>query len=309
MIYLSTIFLLMSKIQTSDLWRQISGDKDVGKYFECTSSISLKRILPPFQVTELERSVKVRMQEDDVVLARLSEESDYRWNQSKADRIVVVGLKSTEYPKGLPERKEFLSKKMRQLIEPIVGEVVYDIYPRPASLQNDRVPPFVIQFPTIKDCEMFKRNAYRDSLSYDELKGTGYQPCVTPTTRVRIEILRAIARKLTGEMSGYCPIYSMRPVLHIGPRQDGKVQTKETLTYIPAVQKYGNMLNVKDLAYAYRAVEDGFKGCLRQTFIILNETDRRTSIEEFKKQNNQQTRGTKRPGQDIDDGSKSKTRK
>lgn len=252
------------------------------------------------------------MSEDDVVLARLSEEADFRWNQSKADRVVVVGLRSTEYPTGLSERKEFLSKKIRPLVDATVGEVVYDIYPKPSGLANDRVPPFVLRFPSIKDCEKFKKHAYKDSLSFEELKGTGYQPCVTPTTRVRIEVLRAVSRKLTtDEVSGYCPIYGMRPVLHVGPKANGRVDAKETLTYIPAIQKYGNLLSVRDLSYAYRAIGDNFKGCLRQTFIILNESDRAAARDEVKKlnQQQQQQRGVKRPGADEAEGKKNKARR
>lgn len=250
------------------------------------------------------------MVEDDIVLARLSEDSDFRWNQSKADRLVVVGLVSSEYPTGLSERKEFLANKVRSLVEGILGEKVFDIYPRPAGLSNNRVPPFVIRLPTVQDCDNFKKHAYKDSLSFEELKGTGYQPCVTPATRVRIEILRAISRKLsTPECSGYCPIYGLRPVLHVGPKVEGRVNAKETLTFVPAVQKYGNQLAVKDLLYAYRAVGDNFKGCLRQTFIILNEQDRLIAREELKKQSQQQQqRGTKRPGAETE-SSKNKTRR
>lgn len=251
------------------------------------------------------------MVEDDFVLARLSEEADFRWNQQKADRVVVVGLRSTEYPTGLSERKEFLASKMRPLVEAILGEVVFDVYPRTPGLVNERVPPFVLRFPTVQDCEKFKKLAYKDSLSYEELKGTGYQPCVTPTTRVRIEVLRAISRKLsTDESSGYCPIYGMRPVLHVGPKVNGRVTAKDTLTYIPAVQRFGNLLSFKDLFYAYRAVGENFKGCLRQTFVILNEADRQAARDEVKKMNQQQQqqRGTKRPSNDPE-GSKNKTRR
>lgn len=240
--------------------------------------------------------MKSRMLEDDVIFARLSEEADYRWNQSKSDRFVVVGLKSTEYPPGLAERKEFLAKLLHPLVESIVGEVVFDIYPRNANMQNGKIPPFVLRFPSTKDCESFKKDAYKTSLSFETLKGTGYQPCVTPSSRVRVEVLRALSRKLSaGDLFGYCPIYGMRPLLHLGPRVDGRVQAKETLTYVPAIQRYGNLLTLNDLIFAYRSVGDGFKGCLRQNFIVLNEEGRASLIEEAKKANNQQGRGTKRP--------------
>lgn len=101
--------------------------------------------------------MSVRMYEDDVMFAKLSEESDFRWNQSRGDRLVVVGLSSKEYPTGLAERKEFLSAKLRPLIEDVMGEIVFDIYPKQANLLNERVPPFVLRFPSIKDCDKFKK--------------------------------------------------------------------------------------------------------------------------------------------------------
>lgn len=249
------------------------------------------------------------MCEDDVVFARLSEESDYRWNQTKSDRLAVVGLKSTEYPTGLSERKEFLSGRLRPLIEDVVGEVVFDVYPKLSGLQNERVPPFILRFPNAKDCDKFKRDGCKSSLSFPDIKGAGFQPCVTPATRVRIEILRAIARKIVGDQAGYCPIYAMRPVLHVGPRVDGRVQAKESLTFGPAVQKYGNLLHASDLSFAYKSVGESFKGCLRQTFVVLNEHDREAYKVEQKRLA-QQSRGTKRPNSDtVADGGRSKTKK
>lgn len=238
-----------------------------------------------------------RMQEDDVILSKLSEEADFKWNQSRSDRVVVVGMKATNYPPGLAQRKEYLSKRMLPLIEKIVGEKVVDFYPKPTFLKNDRVPPFMIRFPTEADCSKFKREAYKEAQKVNDLKTLGFHPCVTPATRVRVEVLRAISKKLIRpEVSSYCPIYGIRPLLHIGPKVDGKVQTKETLTYVTAVLRFRHVLTIRDLYFAYQTVGDGFSGCLRQTFIVLNEEDRKNSKNHAA---DQPTRGTKRTNPDA----------
>lgn len=255
----------------------------------------------------MEKNFHTRSREDDVVMARLSEEADFAWNQAKNTRIVVTGLRALNYPKGLSERKEFLAAAMRPFLETVIGEKVFDIYPRATFMHDDKVPPFVIRFPVESDCLKFKREAHKKAPEYDHLKGVSFFPCVTPATRVRIEVLRAISRKLnTDERSGYCPIYSTRPLLHVGPRVNGKVETKETLTYITAVLRFQHLITVRDLLFAYKALGANFGGSLRQTFIVLNEDDRKNADVLLKRMSETASRGKKRPG---DDDTRSKSKK
>lgn len=237
-----------------------------------------------------------RMLDDDVVLTRLSEEADFRWNQSHEDRLVVVGMKSSDYPTGLAQRKEYLSARLLPFIEGIIGEKVVDFYPKQSYLKNDRVPPFVIRFPSVQDCQRFKREAHKVQKDHESLKGLLFQPCVTPATRIRIEVLRAISRKvLAPELSAYCPIFGLRPILHVGPLVSGKVQPKETLTYVPAVLRFRHLLTIRDLYFAYKNLGDSFFGSLRQTFIVLNEEDRKNSAtQRVKETEESRGRGQKR---------------
>lgn len=69
--------------------------------------------------------------------------------------MVVTGLKAGDYPRGMSERKEFLSSAMHPYLESIIGETVFDIYSRNAYLHGDKIPPSVIQFPTKNDCQKF----------------------------------------------------------------------------------------------------------------------------------------------------------
>lgn len=185
------------------------------------------------QVMNLEQKIFTRLDHNDTVSARLAEEQDLARNKETSDRVVVVGYKADDYPDT--ERKKFLVNKFRRLIEHIVGEVVYDIYPKAESLPpTGIVPTFELKFNQSKLCTNFKQAAFkkiRESEFSEEFEGVSFYPRVTIGTRVRMEILRAIARKVqSDEEVAYCPIFGIRPVLHVGPVSNGKVTRTKTFT-------------------------------------------------------------------------------
>lgn len=98
---------------------------------------------------------------------------------------------------------------------------------------------------------------------------------MTLASRVRVEILRAISKKVvSATQSAYCPIYNPRPILHVGPLVDNKVERKETLTFVDAVLRFRHLLSFNDLYFAYKRVGVGFHNNLRQMFIVMNDEDR-----------------------------------
>lgn len=229
------------------------------------------------RIDELEARGTIRSNQDDIVLARHSEDIDNMKNSAKECRIVVTGVKSAEYHKmSAGDRKSFLSTKMRGLVEQIIGERVFDVYPKRMFNQTDVVPPFEIRFPSREDATKFKLEAYKIAKDISsDYYGLGFHPSVTLATRVRTEILRAISKKLTTDnLSGYCPIYNSRPILHTGPLVDGKVQPKETLNFVDSVLRYRHLLSPTDLTFAYKRVGNFFFGSLSQTFIVLNTEDK-----------------------------------
>lgn len=230
------------------------------------------------KITATAETQAARASQDDIMFARHSEELDHLKNERWANRVVVVNFIDKDFPSTLPEKKSRLSAKFGPLIEEILGEIVYDIYPRPSTFDSGTVPPFEIRFPSDQDCRKFKQQAYKLIREKPEVWGDlGFHPKMTLASRVRVEILRAIARKvLSPTQSAYCPIYSVRPILHLGPLVDKKVQRTETLTYVDAVLKFRHLLTINDLGFAYKRLGYGFHNVLRQMFIVLNEEDRAT---------------------------------
>jgi hypothetical protein len=102
------------------------------------------------KLTELEQQVATRAQQNDFVLARLCEESDHSKNLKREDRVIIVGMKVNNYPSSTGDHKDYITLRLRPLIEKILGEIVFDNYVK-RDLVGDLLPPFEIRFPTIKD--------------------------------------------------------------------------------------------------------------------------------------------------------------
>ncbi len=99
---------------------------------------------------------------------------------------------------------------------------------------------------------------------------------VTLSTRVRIEILRAISNVLDTDVTeSFVQSFSSRPILHYYMRE-GATQlvngANRTYTFVEAVDKFGSNIPQSGLIKAYRRARPAFNGCLEQYFVVLKET-------------------------------------
>jgi hypothetical protein len=114
---------------------------------------------------------------------------------------------------------------------------------------------------------------------------------VTLATRVRVEILRAIAKQFTvsGSEEMYVVGYNSRPVMHIKTSETTK---PHTLTFADAITRYGKKLNLENLDEAYRKAGKAFGGQLSQNFVVLTDNKEEVSAVSSTDPKNQ---GKKRP--------------
>jgi len=98
---------------------------------------------------------------------------------------------------------------------------------------------------------------------------------VTLSTRVRIEILRAISKVLvTDETESFVQGFTSRPLLHYYMREGSTAYMEgvnRTYTFVEAVAKFGALVPQAGLLQAYKRARPAFIGCLEQYFVILNE--------------------------------------
>lgn len=186
--------------------------------------------------------------------------------------INVIGQKNTD---KVSEYKQYLAQLLEPLLKSVFGDgegFSYNLFPRRGNPRNNILPPFELQLGSSGLALKLRREGSRHLVNFPAFKDSTICPCITLGTRVRYEVLRAIARKLTSDdKSGYVPLHGLRPLLHVGPRVQGKVSIRETYTYVDAVLKYQKLISRDDLAYAYTRSGEQFKGTMRQNFIVLDD--------------------------------------
>jgi len=123
-------------------------------------------------VTELSRAtssfesfVRHRFKDDDLIFARMKEESDTDLNRSREDRVVITGLSSpTGAPSTHAEKKRHYSELITRLVAVAcasseVQPKVVDVY---INLRKDRGTPLVeARFDTVQGAQIFRREGVK----------------------------------------------------------------------------------------------------------------------------------------------------
>lgn len=87
-----------------------------------------------------------------------------------------------------------------------------------------------------------------------------FNPSITLATRVRIEVLKALANRVTNSQQlAYCVVNGPRPKLSVGPVA-GYPGRRAALHYAPAIKKYGYLLENQLLEKAYARAQMFFSG-------------------------------------------------
>ncbi len=116
---------------------------------------------------------------------------------------------------------------------------------------------------------------------------------VTLATRVRVDIMRLIAKKFSTEREElFVMAFSSRPILHV--RTKGGDQRSVVFTFSDAVAKYGENLMEDDLGEAYRRAGVVFKGQLQQNFVVLHDK-RLGEVSGYRPNSNMAAKAQKRP--------------
>jgi hypothetical protein len=155
------------------------------------------------------------------MFARLREETDANTNKAKEDRLVMNGLKSStpipDEPRLRIEALKALAVKIfDQLIPGFDGKIVYL---SPGKQQGQPIPMVEIKMDKPEQA-IALRKAYAEkkknkSLS-SQLETLFVSNSVSLATRIRIDILKAIARRITNKDElAYVAGFTSRPMLHI----------------------------------------------------------------------------------------------
>ena len=246
------------------------GSSDTGDRIPVVTNTAREKTIED-QLAEMRDKLEDRQANDDRVFARIREELDFTANQKKEDRIVISGMMSiVARPVGQVE--------FRGWIKGIVSETLNEIVPNsgagiqfvaPSRSFGNVIPMCEVKMQD-RELAMKVRKEFGRLRKEGKLTGRLFiSNSVTLATRVRLEILRAIAKKCSsGVEDMFCMGFTSRPVLQI-KRKDGGGQ--QALTFVDAIARYGGRVRESELALAYERAGVTFRGQMAQNFVVLTE--------------------------------------
>jgi len=230
--------------------------------------------------SSMKAETQVRREQANLIFARLKEDRDFELNKNRENRFTLTGFAPPGVPKDPRERKDFYKLKVQELVDEACPETlprpeVLDVY---VNMRPGQDSPFLEgRMDSASSSSAFRISA--SQLIKDEspnFRNLFVANAVTLSTRVRIEILRAISKVLASDHTeSYVQGFSSRPLLHYKTLEhvqhyvDG---ANRSYTFVEAVSKFGHLVPQYSLVSAYRRARPAFVGCLEQYFVILKES-------------------------------------
>jgi len=227
----------------------------------CQSSVTAPQVKPPHP------------RQDNLIFARIKEDRDFDFNKNRENRFTISGFRVSTVPPADPKaRKEFF----RELVEKLVHEATPDLDP-PAkvtdvyvNMRYGRGPPFIEgKMDSVTNSISFRIAAHNlIKEEHPSFIGLFVANSVTLATRVRIEILRAVADTLQSDViKAYVQPFTSRPILHVQMR-DPLARVVEganrSYNFVEAVSRWGDQVSQAGLIPAYRKARPAFVGALEQ---------------------------------------------
>jgi hypothetical protein len=176
------------------------------------------------RLTILEMAYKKQVEinfANNLITARTREELDSTVNRSKEDRVVMTGLKSkTVMPVDNKARIEWLKKlAMNIFVELVPGFTGKILYLNQGKSMDKFLPMIKVKIDSLSNAVAIRRAfaaKRKDKSLSPELETLLVTNCVNLATRVRIDVLKALARKVTdGKDLAYVSGFISRPMMHI----------------------------------------------------------------------------------------------
>ena len=219
----------------------------------------------------------MRFDSDNLMFARIREELDAAANIKREDRVVVNGLTSrnplpTDNRQRLEKLKELALEIFKEIKPDFAGKILFASQGRTAE---GSLPTVEVKLDKVEHAVAI-RKAFAVAKKNGDLKShlekVFIANSVNPPTRVRIEIMKAIAKKITTSRDqAYVVSFIPRPVMHI--KKKGDQAPYKTYSFVDAVKYHGGAVDQEDLGGAYARAGCAYDGQLQQNFILLKDSE------------------------------------
>lgn len=230
--------------------------------------------------TDFERLARRRFKADDLIFARLKEESDTDFNRSREDRVVISGLQpSPPTVTTHSDKKRYFTDVVNRLIT--ISCAACDPVPELVDLylnirKNVGLPLVEARFSSVSGAQSFRRESVKlGQAEHAEFVSLFFANSVTQSTRVRIEVLKALSTKLTTATEvSFVQGFISRPLLQYRVQEGAHSQADGVgrgYNFVDAVAKFGARLTDQDLSTAYVRAGSTFMGAMSQYFVVLRD--------------------------------------
>ena len=231
---------------------------------------------------EFETQVRLRRQRDNLVFARIKEESDGELNRAREDRVVISGLERASI--GLTTHQEKKAHYTTVVTE-LILKACPDLDPKPTitdvivNLRRDQGNPSIeAKFDSVANAFAFRKSAAALAKAENvDFARLFFSNSITQATRVRIEVMKSIAKKLTTlTENAYVQGFISKPVLRYVSRDPAVslcAGTGRSYSFVDSVSRFGDLVHGYELSSAYKRAGNTFKGAMEQYFVVLREAE------------------------------------
>jgi hypothetical protein len=230
------------------------------------------------RLDKLEAELAKRKLADNIMFARIREELDTIANRSKEDRVVLSGLVSKA---PIPVETSAKIEALRKIASDVFNFLIPDFDGKISFVSQGKAQGLMLPMLEVRMEKTESAAAIRKAFALKSKQGklTGdfaklfVSNSVSLATRVRIDVMKAIARKVTNdEIQAYVVGFISRPIMHLRKKSDGRdVKPHKSYTFTEAIENYGQLIYAADLENAYTRAGSAFKGVMQQNFVVLHD--------------------------------------
>ena len=225
------------------------------------------------EIGNLRNDIIRRRVDDCLVTARIREELDHLSNTRKEDRIIVTGMTSQiPMPVGIEEKKKWLKDLVGGILNQVeLGSSEFILNVMQGWKGTNTIPLAEVRMNSSELATRIRKQFAAKKKAGHDFGRVYLANSVTLGTRVRIDILKAMAKCFAGEKEiMYVSAFTSRPLLHVRPKEAGS--RTMAYTFADALSRYGMHLRQVDLGEAYRRAGTSFKGQMQQNFVVLHDS-------------------------------------
>jgi len=222
--------------------------------------------------------------QDNLMMATIKEEQDAEANRNMLDRLTIMGIKITDVRKMKEAEKiPIMKSKLEELLQKLkeegqAFEVVFVRHLNRQSKGQNRNQDYVImeaRFASAKQASDIRTNFIKKR-NAPGLDGINITPAVRLSTRVRIELMQAVATELKKSdreiTKTQCVQFVPKPVLKIFRNDSRGNEYSRIMTFSDCVvwvieNDAEKRLN---LTKAYECAGSAFRGMMPQHFVIMS---------------------------------------